>query len=201
MHGLQLYRIVNSFFTSNTYILYRDDTTDVWLVDCGDVYPIVQWCGKYKKRIRGVLLTHSHFDHIYGLNEILLHDSRIEVYTSSNGAVSLSSSRYNMSLFHDEPFEYTGNKIIIKEGDEIELYPKVVLAVYETPGHDWSCLSFLVKQYLFTGDSYIPNVKLVSNFPKSNKLHAQESLRKIVDLMDTCSYVCPGHGEILILNK
>lgn len=201
MHNLRVHKIVNSFFASNTYILYHNDVTDVWLVDCGDVLPILEWCAIYKKKIRGVFITHTHFDHIYGLNELLSFDSQIEVYTSLNGAASLSSARYNMSLFHNKTFEYKGKRLIVKEGFEIELYPGVFMCVYETPGHDWSSLSFLVERYLFTGDSYIPNVKLVSNFPKSNKWDAQESLKKIFGLMDKCCYVCPGHCEILKLNK
>lgn len=192
-------QFVNTLFHSNTYVLYLEDRPEVWLVDCGDVEPLIQWCEKYGKSIEGVFLTHTHFDHIYGLSDLLVYIPHVKVYTSSNGVQGLASPRYNLSLFHEKPFEYTGDVNTLEEGCSIDLYPNVCLTPYFTPGHDWSCLVFLVDDYLFTGDSYIPSVKLVTNFPKSNKEQAKESLNRILDLSKKCSILCPGHGEILKL--
>lgn len=194
-------QFVNRLFQSNTYILYREDRQEVWLVDCGDIKPLIQWCEEHKKSIEGVFLTHTHFDHIYGLNDLLASIPHVKVYTSSNGVQSLVSPRYNLSLYHEESFVYTGNVNTLEEGCNIDLYPDTCLTVYSTPGHDWSCLAFKVGDYLFTGDSYIPGVKLVTNFPKSNKEQAKKSLCKILDLSKNCSILCPGHSEMLMLKK
>ncbi|MCB6651666.1 MBL fold metallo-hydrolase, partial [Bacteroides salyersiae] len=51
--------------------------------------------------------------------------------------------------------------------------------------------------YLFTGDSYIPNVKLVTNLPRSNKEKAKKSLERILGLIKDDTIVCPGHGAII----
>ena len=66
-----------------------------------------------------------------------------------------------------------------------------------TPGHDWSCMSYYTNDVIFTGDSYIPNTKVVTSFPKSNKIEAQISLDKILDLSKT-RHVYPGHGEVFV---
>lgn len=192
-------QFVNKFFHSNTYILYLEDKPEVWLVDCGDVAPLIQWCDEHGKSIKGVFLTHTHFDHIYGLNDLLFYIPYVKVYTSSNGIQSLASPRYNLSLFHEKSFEYAGDVNTLEEGCSIDLYPNIFLTAFSTPGHDWSCLAFHVDDYLFTGDSYIPGVKLVANFPKSNREQAKESLCKILELSKKCSILCPGHGEILML--
>ena len=61
-------RLENDVFTSNTYVLLERGSQGVWLVDIGDF-------GKVKKLltpsndVKGCFITHSHFDHIYGLNE------------------------------------------------------------------------------------------------------------------------------------
>lgn len=39
----------------------------------------------------------------------------------------------------------------------------------DTSGHNESCLSFMLNNYLFTGDLLTFNVKLVTNLPRSNK--------------------------------
>ena len=67
---LKVNHIVNSVFTSKTYILTQEGSSNVWLVDCGDVPPIVDMLsslGGSLSEIKGVLLTHVHYDHIYGL--------------------------------------------------------------------------------------------------------------------------------------
>jgi glyoxylase-like metal-dependent hydrolase (beta-lactamase superfamily II) len=82
----------------------------------------------------------------------------------------------------------------LKEMDRIDLWQDTVMEVMETPGHDWSCLTYKTDWYLFTGDSYIPGLKVVSTFPKSNKVEANESLRKIMELKEKeCLIICPGH--------
>jgi len=67
---LKVSHIVNSVFTSRTYILTQEGSRSVWLIDCGDVPPIVDMLsslGGDSVIIKGVLLTHVHYDHIYGL--------------------------------------------------------------------------------------------------------------------------------------
>lgn len=66
--------IVNSIFSSRTYILSEEGNTEFWLVDCGDIPPIVDllsFIGGRPFGLKGVLLTHAHYDHIYGLPQLM----------------------------------------------------------------------------------------------------------------------------------
>lgn len=68
---LKVNHIVNSVFTSKTYLLTQEGSPSMWLVDCGDVPPIVDmlsFLGGNSSLLKGVLLTHVHYDHIYGLD-------------------------------------------------------------------------------------------------------------------------------------
>ena len=66
--------------------------------------------------------------------------------------------------------------------------------VVETPGHDWSCLSYYTDQFVFTGDSYIPGIKVIASFPHSDKQLAAQSLEKLLRLTKGRG-VCPGHND------
>ena len=66
---LQVTQIVNSVFTSNTYLVFDDEYDYCWLVDIGD-YDKVADVLPIGMEVRGVFLTHSHFDHIYGANAL-----------------------------------------------------------------------------------------------------------------------------------
>lgn len=182
--------IVNTFFTSCTYVL--SDGGSKWLVDCGDVEPLLPLLEG--RAVNGVLLTHAHFDHIYGLNELLRRFPDVLVYTNGCGRDTLLDARKNMSLYHETPFvfEHPNNIIIVDDGDEIELSAGLKAKAVSTPGHHPSCLTFVVDKAIFTGDSYIPGAKVVTNLPKGNKSQALESLERIME-MARGRTVYPGH--------
>ena len=84
--------IVNSVFTSRTYILAHEESLLAWLVDCGDVPPIVDVLsslGGDSSIIKGVLLTHVHYDHIYGLLRLTERFPSLQIYTNEYGKNAL----------------------------------------------------------------------------------------------------------------
>ena len=187
--------ITNTFFSSRTYWLTDMNWKEVWLVDCGDIDEVVKRLPK-DSRIVGVLLTHVHFDHIYGLNKLMQLFPACKVYTNDFGQKSLTDSKRNFSRYHtdveDFIFEHPESVIVIGEGEKIELFEGVYANVYYTPGHDESCLCYEIDENLFTGDAYIPGVKTVTTFPHSSKKKALESDLRISSLARGMT-VYPGH--------
>lgn len=189
-------RITNHVFNSNTYILSEPTYQDVWIIDVGDTEKIIDWLEKHNKSVKGVLITHSHFDHIYGLNKLLNFESHIPIYISEKGKEGLFSERLNLSFYGGHPFIYKGKDVnIIRDSDIIVLWQDISLKVIESPGHDYSCLSFIVDDYIFSGDSHIPGIPVVKNLPNSNKKLAIVSEEKIINYPGI-RYICPGHGEM-----
>ena len=102
----------------------------------------------------------------------------------------------NYSKYHNDPIVFESENIVIcKEGDEIELFEGVTAKVYETPGHSDSCLTYEVEDYLFTGDSYIPGVKVVTTLKGGDKKLAAKSVERILKLAEG-KIICPGHEVI-----
>ncbi|MBR3100585.1 MAG: MBL fold metallo-hydrolase [Muribaculaceae bacterium] len=184
--------IVNTFFCSCTYVLTVDDFS--WLVDCGDVEPLLSLLKG--KNLKGVLLTHAHFDHIYGLNELLMHFPNVKVYTNGSGRESLLNDKMNLSRYHETSFvfEFPENIRIVDGGDEIALSKDFRAKVIVTPGHHPSCLTYVIDNAIFTGDSYIPGVKVVTNLPQGNKKQAHESVDCILSLSESGT-IYPGHSS------
>ena len=190
---IQVHQIINSIFESNTFILTYEN--QCWIIDVGDVDKISDYISD-KYELKGVLLTHSHFDHIYGINDFHKIFPNCKIYTSEYGKTALKDAKKNLSFYHEQAIEYLEDNVqVLKEGDKIELFPNIYLEVLETPGHCPSCLTYYTDNYIFTGDSYIPNIKVVTNLPKGNKIQAQESLEKIKKYTNTKT-IYPGHGEI-----
>lgn len=179
--------IVNSVFNSMTYLIHSDNSQDLYIVDCGDVQPIINYVHKYELTLRGIFLTHTHFDHIYGLNEVVSAFPQSTIYTSEHGKEGLYSPKYNMSRYQIEipHFIYRfDNVAIIDENASLPLFDGVAMQVLSTPGHDWSCLSYLLDRWLFTGDSLIPNTRLLVHFPKSDKTVAYKQYERLQQLAE-----------------
>lgn len=178
-------KVVNSFFNSCSYII-KD-----CLIDSGDPIDVP---------IRTVLLTHAHFDHIYGLNELLRKNPEAMVFTNEAGKRMLLNSKLNLSAFHESPFVVDCPERIktIEDGDEVTLGNGLVAKAFFTPGHSLSCITWLIGDMLFTGDSLIPGVKTVTNLPGGNKKEAIESENRIKGL-STGRLIYPGHDTSRVI--
>lgn len=191
--------ITNSIFSSRTYWFTEKDRNLFWLVDCGDLDLVIGQLPDNAK-IMGVLLTHVHFDHIYGLNKLIGKFPDCKVYTNDFGQKSLTDPRRNFSRYHtdveDFVFDYPENVVVVGEGEKIELFEGVFADVYYTPGHDESCLCYEIGEDMFTGDAYIPGVKTVTTFPHSSKKKALESDLRISSLVRGMR-VWPGHTVLV----
>lgn len=188
--------IVNSIFNSITYFLPIGNQGDCWLVDCGDVEKIIAqgW------NIRGVLLTHAHIDHIYGINKLFETFPNALIYTNAEGEKGLQNPQWNLSRYHDDIEDFIISspqnvRVIDKEGS-LQVDDDIMVEVLFTPGHEPSCLSFIIENNLFTGDAYIPGIGTVVSFPRSNKISAQETLKRLQYLEKKGLTVCAGHRII-----
>jgi len=198
---MKVEQIINSVFLSNTYILYKEDSKDVWLIDIGDADKVISYLRFYNKKLKGVFITHTHFDHIYGLNDLINYSLDTIVYTSSNGKEGLFSNKLNLSLYNESNYTYkfTHNIIELQEGSNIQIFSDIFLTVWDTPGHDWSCLTYKFDNGIFTGDSFIPGRKVISKFPKGNKLQANLSYNRILNNSKGLT-IYPGHGNVQYIN-
>lgn len=190
-------QIKSSVFTSNTYVISGKHSDEVWLVDVGELEGVLQLLGE-KQYIKGVFITHPHYDHIFEINNLLYRFPNCHVYSSDAGREGLFCSKLNLSKYHEVPIVFEGANIeVLKEGDSISLFKNYSLEVIATPGHDWSCLTFQVGDYLFTGDSYIPNVEVVTKLRGGDRDANRQSLEKIMNRFDEKTTICPGHGEMI----
>lgn len=185
--------VVNSFFNSTTWILSKMKSNQVWLIDCGDSKPIIDYVNNNNLKLQGIFFTHTHYDHIYGLNELLVEYPDLIVYTSEYGKECLFSDKMNLSIYHENSFIYNGSDVrILQEGDRVPIFNDLYLNVIETPGHCPSCLTYFTEKQIFTGDSYIPGLKVVTKLPKGNKEIANNSINKIKKIALN-KKIYPGH--------
>lgn len=182
---------VGKVMDSKVYVLSDGISQDYYLIDIGD-FAVTRQLLPDDARVRGVFLTHGHHDHIMGIRELIVTYPMCIVYASEECQKMLGSAKANLSYYAETPITYNGAVCVLHDEDRVELFKSVYLDVIATPGHNPSCLCYLVDDYLFTGDSYIPGIKVVTNLPGGNKKQAGASLTRILELGKD-RVICSGH--------
>lgn len=191
---MKVIQIPVEIYTSNIYKISLGD--DVWFVDMGNAKPAIQALSVNEK-VKGVLITHAHYDHIYGINELCQTFPECPVFASEYAKDGLFSDKLNLSFYHEYPVIYEGDKVeIIKDKDEINLDSNHLIKCLYTPGHNLGSMCFKIDNYLFTGDSFIPGISVVTKLKSGDKQQNELSLQRIKSLIETDTIVCPGHGPM-----
>ena len=197
-------KFVNSRFNSNTYIISHTDFNDVWIVDPGDTDNIFLWLENHSKAIiSGVLLTHAHFDHIYGINDILNHYSNCPIYVANMyGEELLHDAKKNGSRYTEE------GPVVVKEEAHIDLYkkemtlwPSTKAFILYTPGHSEDSVCILVDKMFFTGDTLIKDTRTVTKLKGGSEEKLKESISFFNTLKGNHLIVYPGHGDFFNLEE
>lgn len=200
---LEVVRFINSRFTSNTYIIAHPEHDNVWVVDPGDTDNVFEWMKVHSKTsITGLLLTHAHFDHIYGMNEILARYPECVVYIANEyGKECLSNPKMNGSKYTEEgPIVIDGNAPIAFYEDKMRLWDDVEMQTINTPGHSDDSQCLLVDGMVFTGDTLIKDVRTVTKLKGGSVEKLNETVSLLEQLKGQGLKVMPGHGESFLLD-
>lgn len=164
----------------------------------GDPEYLIDFLNTHKLRLQKILLTHGHFDHIGGV-EAVRKLTGAEVYIHEDDAKMLFSEEYSLAAgmsFH--PFtpvaEYTAitGDSIINDGDQS-------FRVLHTPGHSEGSACYICGDIIFSGDTLFRESVGRSDFPGSNPIDMNNSLRTL-DLLPVDYRVLPGHGPSTTLS-
>lgn len=181
---IDIHDITNTIFTSKTYILSKAGEDKAWLVDIGDIEPVLAYLDEHHFYVEGVFLTHAHFDHIYGLEALVANFPNCKVIVCEYAKQALASDKLNMSRYHGTPIVFDSeNVVVVHEGDSLGLFEgEPELVFFETPGHNPGCLTMVMGNVVFTGDAYIPGVGANTRLPRADKELAKKSLERILKL-------------------
>jgi glyoxylase-like metal-dependent hydrolase (beta-lactamase superfamily II) len=196
---INIYRNVNSVLESNTYIISNYDYQGVYIIDPGDINSIQKWFKIHKKIALGVFITHTHFDHIYGLNELMLTFPDIPIYIYSNMIEGLFCTKLNTSKYHGKPYVldeiYTKNFHFLEPLNKNILWNKFDVITLSTPGHTTDSMTINMFNFVFTGDALIPGIKTTYRNKLINLDLTESSVLKIYSSFEYNFILYPGHGK------
>ena len=186
--------------SSNCYIVSDDNGKAVVFDVCERGEEIYNYIKELNLSVEAVIITHAHFDHIYGLSDftaLAVNDgNEIPVYIHWGDANAMRNREKNLSspLFRT-PYEYTGTLNEVKEDDVITV-GKMNFRVLHTPGHTDGCACYVADQekIIFCGDVLFEGSIGRTDFPGGNMVEMRNSLKKLMEFDDEYK-VYPGHGS------
>ena len=190
-------------YLANCYILTDEKTGESALVDPG-LYTdeLKNYIKNEKPNLKYILLTHGHFDHIFGAYPIR-EETGAKIVISKYDESCLSNENDNLledsdfSSFKDklEPYFTPCNAdITVDDGDEIVI-GESKLRVMATPGHSAGGVCYIDKEsrFIISGDTlfykYVGRADKGSRNPEELRI----SCLKLVSLEGDYD-VYPGHG-------
>lgn len=191
---MQIYSYPLGALQTNSYLIVNDKTGEGIIIDAGGEPEVLLKQAK-DVEIKAILLTHAHFDHIAGLNEVR-EATKAPVYIHPVEQEWLTNPDLNGS----SRWPTLGAKTIcekaeveLQEGQELELAGFQIL-VFHTPGHTPGGVTFVIDEHAFCGDTLFAGSIGRTDLPGGNYeqliLSIQDKLMILPD--ETVCY--PGHG-------
>lgn len=187
-----LYNDIEELF-SNTYVLVDSLNNCVVIDPSKNNDSILNFIKKNGYNLKAILLTHSHIDHIRGV-DILYNEFKCDIYIHYLDKESLYDSRLNLSYFMNEDSSFASPVISLKDGDLIKVLEEDIKLIH-TPFHNEGSSCYFLKEskLLFSGDTLFKGSVGRDDFPTSIRRLRKESLDKLMKLDDDVK-VYPGHG-------
>lgn len=181
---------------TNCYYVYRDGFTEVMVFDPadrgGDIYHAITEKGFH---IRAILLTHGHFDHIWGAEE-LREKSGAKIYAYEKEQPLCESSDLNLSAQMGRACTIKPD-YYLKDGEKVQV-GDLTCKLLATPGHTAGscCYYFENDGIVMSGDTLFCQSVGRTDFPTGSMSDIVRSVKeKLMALPDEVK-VYPGHGEI-----
>ncbi|MBO4909523.1 MAG: MBL fold metallo-hydrolase [Lachnospiraceae bacterium] len=189
---------------TNCYFVYREGEKDCIVFDAPDTgKEIVRRIEGAGLHVRALILTHGHFDHIMGAQDLRtsasgLAESRgeesVKIYAPSAEKEMLSDSSYNMTAMMDNPMTVRPNEWL-EDGQELEI-ADIKIKVIFTPGHTPGSASFYIEEagFLISGDTLFQESVGRTDFKGGSAQTLSKSIEEKLFTLPDDTQVFPGHG-------
>lgn len=196
---MKIHTLMLGEMPTNCYIIESDKKNAV-VIDAGsEGQRVLSFAKNQGLSIKKILLTHGHFDHVGGVEEIsiatgadvLIHKEDVPMLTSENLSLAYFIPTFN--------FVPVSSFRIIGEGDIIIL-DELEFLVMHTPGHTKGGVCYICEDVIFSGDTLFKGNVGRTDFAGGSFEQIKNSVDRIADLEGDFK-VYPGHGESTTLER
>ena len=196
-------RIQAEGYGANCWVLIDEESGDYVLIDpsaTGEAFlDFIEKRGLKREGLKYILLTHGHFDHITGADEIRdITGAPLAVHAGDSDCL-YDPDKNAYKYFFREDLILRPADIILHDGDVLTL-GKNEIKVVHTPGHTLGSVCYFTEDIIYTGDTLFDRSIGRTDLYGGSQATLEESLRKLVSLERDYT-IYPGHGSVSTISK
>lgn len=188
-------RLVVGVLQTNCYVLGCETSREAVVIDPGgDVPSILGILGRHVFRLKQIVATHGHFDHILGVKDLqkatdapfLLHKNDLPIVKEMENHVA-----FFLGLRTGSPPDVDG---FLQEGKKI-VFGQESLEIFHTPGHSPGGISLYDgKGKVCVGDTLFAGSIGRTDIPGGSFVLLEHSIKTKLFALPDNILVYPGHG-------
>lgn len=182
--SLQVERYELGAAGTNCYVVRRDSGAAAVVVDPGASLP------EPLDECAGILITHSHWDHLGGVAE-LAHRTGARVYMARLEAPVLANPA---EWFPEIPLQPYAADVLLDGGETLEL-AGISFETLNVPGHSPGHVAYHAEGALFSGDVLFAGSVGRTDIPFGDWPTLVDSIRRLVERFPPETVVYSGHGR------
>ena len=185
---------------ANCYIVTDEESKEAFVVDPG-VYnkrfeAALRAAGVEK--LRYILLTHGHFDHISGVKALKEDFGGDVVIHREDAGCLYDKSKSLASKFFFPQHDVTAD-VLVDDGQRLP-FGEGEIEVIHTPGHTKGSVCYTIEDIMLSGDTLFKSSIGRTDFPGGSFEEIKASLKKLAALEKNYT-VYPGHAESTTLER
>ena len=179
---------------TNCYLVVDEESREAFLIDPADSAEELSCLIENEDvKIKGTLITHGHFDHVYAVTELAA-KYHVPIYCGEQEAELLANPILNESAAFRREVSVVADRLL-KDGQKLQL-GKTEFTVIATPGHTVGGVCYYAEkeQVLFSGDTLFFESVGRSDFHTGNERILMQSIKERLYVLPDAVNVYPGHG-------
>lgn len=205
--AIKIKTFVKGMLQNNVYLIYDEAQKDGAIIDLtqfkkGD--DLDEFISENNIKIKNIILTHGHADHIGGVLDYLKEykDTKVIACKDEKDVLGIADNNYTKDLFKNG-FSVNPD-IFVDEGDEIKINDNLIMKVIKTPGHTPGGICLYIKEnkenginepILFSGDTLFYMSCGRADLYGGNWDTLVSSIRSKLYTLPKNTKVYSGHGE------
>jgi hydroxyacylglutathione hydrolase len=191
---MEIIRLENVRTDENCYLVYDESKKAVAIDPGSEADVILKAAADCGVQIEAIAITHCHYDHITGLNE-LRGQTGAKLVCGKQANVNVQDTGINLSRSACEsPIHVAPADVVLSDGDTFSC-GNLIFSCIETPGHTSCGVCYLCEGHLFSGDTLFLREVGRWDFPTGNEDMLKSSIKEKLYMLPDDTKVYPGHWD------